>query len=350
MCRRCPERVSIRSYCRLRSPAFRLCDSCDTIRSIMSVLTLKDIQKAADTIRGKVIRTPLLDARDISQTLGCGLWLKLENFQLTHAFKVRGNMNKIGYLHGRCRNGVITASSGNHGQGLAYAAATANIPAKIVLPEASPQTKREAIINYGAELVVAGSDYHAACEHAHALAEVEGRMYVHSFDDPEIMAGQGTVALEILEDLPEVETVIAPIGGGGLIGGLLVAIKETRPSIKVIGVQTTAFPSMAESVRQGKCASVPEGKTIADGVAVRRPGQLGVEIVRQYIDDVWLVDESDIREAIKMLVKQVKIVPEPAGAVTLAGILTRRDQVAGQKVAAVVSGGNIDTDLLKEVL
>ncbi len=316
----------------------------------MSVLTIKDIRRAAETIRGKVIRTPLLDARDISQTIGCGLWLKLENFQLTHAFKVRGNMNKIGHLQGRCGKGVITASTGNHGQGLALAAATANIPAKIVVPESSPKTKREAIINYGAELVVAGSDYHAASEHAHALAEAEGRTYVHSFDDAEIMAGQGTVGLEILEDLPEVEMVLAPIGGGGLIGGLLVAIKESRPAVKVIGVQTTAFPSMAESVRQGKCASVPEGKTIADGVAVRQPGQMGVEVVRQYIDDVWLVDESDIREAIRMLVKRAKIISEPAGAVTLAGILTHQKETAGLKVAAVVSGGNIDTELLKEIL
>jgi threonine dehydratase len=316
----------------------------------MSVITLKDIRQAAETIRGKVIRTPLLDARDISQTIGCGLWLKLENFQLTHAFKVRGNMNKMERLRGQCAGGVITASTGNHGQGLALAAATANIPAKIVVPESSPKTKREAIINYGAELVVAGSDYHAASQYAHSLAESEGWTYVHSFDDPEIMAGQGTIALEILEDLPEVETVIAPIGGGGLIGGLLVAIKETRPSIKVIGVQTTAFPSMAESVRLGECASVPEGRTIADGVAVRQPGQLGVEIVRQYIDDIWLVDESDIREAIRMLVKRAKIIPEPAGAVTLAGVLTRRDQIANQKVAAVISGGNIDMDILKEIL
>ncbi|MCK4625901.1 MAG: pyridoxal-phosphate dependent enzyme [Phycisphaerae bacterium] len=316
----------------------------------MSVITLEDIEKAAETIRGKVIRTPLLDARDISQTLGCELRLKLENFQLTHAFKVRGNMNKIERLRGQCAGGVITASTGNHGQGLALAATTANISAKIVVPESSPKTKREAIINYGAELVVIGSDYHAACEHAHALAEAEGRRYVHSFDDPEIMAGQGTIALEILEDFPEVETVVAPIGGGGLIAGILVAIKESRPSIKVVGVQTTAFPSMAESVRQGKCASVPEGKTIADGVAVRQPGQLGVEIVRQYIDDIWLVDESDIREAIKMLVGRAKIVPEPAGAVTLAGILTHQKETAGLKIAAVVSGGNIDTDLLKEIL
>ncbi|MDY7010361.1 MAG: threonine/serine dehydratase [Planctomycetota bacterium] len=316
----------------------------------MSILTLKDIQKAVGTIHGKVIRTPLLDARDISQTVGCGLWLKLENFQLTHAFKVRGNMNKMAHLRGRCGNGVITASTGNHGQGLAFAAATANIPAKIVVPESSPQTKREAIVGYGAELIVHGSDYHAASEYAHALAEAEGRTYVHSFDDAEIMAGQGTIGLEILQDAPEIETVLAPIGGGGLIAGLLVAIKESRPAVRVIGVQTTAFPSMAESVRQGRCASVPEGGTIADGVAVRQPGQLGVEVVRRYIDDIWLVEESDIREAIKLLIKRAKIIPEPAGAVTLAGILTHQREISGKKVAAVVSGGNIDTDLLKEIL
>ncbi len=316
----------------------------------MSVLTLKDIRQAAETIRGKVIRTPLLDARDISQTLGCSLYLKLENFQLTHAFKIRGNMNKIGRLQGRCGKGVITASTGNHGQGLVLAASTANIPAKVVVPECSSQTKREAIIGYGAELVVHGSDYHAASEYAHALAEAEGWTYVHSFDDAEIMAGQGTIGLEILEDLPDVETVLAPIGGGGLIAGLLVAIKESRPSVRVIGVQTTAFPSMAESVRQGRCASVPEGKTIADGVAVRQPGRLGVEVVRQYIDDVWLVEESDIREAMKLLIKRAKIIPEPAGAVALAGILCHRSEIAGRRVAAVVSGGNIDANLLKEIL
>lgn len=316
----------------------------------MNILTLKDIHRAADEIRGKVIRTPLLDARDIAGDLGCGLFLKLENFQLTHAFKIRGNMNKIRHLQGRCPNGVITASSGNHGQGLALAAALSKIPAKIVLPEASPQTKRDAIVGYGAELVIHGSDYHAASEYAHALAEAEGRTYVHSFDDPEIMAGQGTIGLEILEDLPEVEMVFAPIGGGGLISGLLIAIKETHPSVRVIGVQTTAFASMVESVRQGRCASVPEGKTIADGVSVRRPGELPVEIVRKYIDDIWLVDDADIRAAMKLLIERVKIIPEPAGAVTLAGLLTHRDQIAGKKIAAVVSGGNVDNDLLKEII
>ena len=316
----------------------------------MNAPTLQDIQRAAEKIKGKVIRTPLVEAWDISREIGCKLYLKLENFQLTHAFKVRGNLNKITSLKDKCKNGVITASTGNHGQGLALAAAMHNIPVKIVVPECSPQTKRDAIIGYGAELIVHGSDYQSASEYAHELAQHEERIYVHSFDDPEIMAGQGTIALEILEDLPNVEVILAPIGGGGLIGGLLIAIKELRPEIKVIGVQTTAFPSMAESHKKGKCTSVPEGKTIADGVAVRRPGELPVNIVIKYIDDIWLVEEDLIRKAMKMLINKMKIIIEPAGAVTLAGILKHQNELAGKRVAAIVSGGNADTSLLKEII
>ncbi|MCD4823376.1 MAG: pyridoxal-phosphate dependent enzyme [Phycisphaerae bacterium] len=313
----------------------------------MSMLTLQDVRQAAEYIRGKVIRTPLVEAREISEVLGCTLSLKLENFQLTHAFKARGNLNKIRHLRGCCRNGVITASTGNHGQGLAMAAALSKIPARVVVPECSPQTKREAIVNYGADILVHGSDYHQACEHAHTLAEQEQWTYVHSFDDADIMAGQGTIGLEILEDTPAVDVVLAPIGGGGLVSGLLVALKESRPDVKVIGVQTTAFPSMAESMRQGRVTSVPEGQTIADGVAVRRPGELPFTVIRQYIDDIWLVDEPDIRRAMNMLIKRAKIIPEPAGAVTLAGAMTRQDEIAGKQVAIVVSGGNVDATLLK---
>lgn len=315
------------------------------------MVTLDDIRTARERIGGRVLRTPLVFSQSLSQLTGNEVYLKLENLQLTGAFKVRGNLNKLVSLNGvGAKSGLVTATTGNHGQGLAYAAKCVGLPATVVMPEGSARTKVASVEALGARIVISGRNYDDAARIAHVIEREEGLTYIHSFDDPQIIAGQGTIGLEILEDLSDVDVVIAPIGGGGLISGLGVALKESGCSVKLVGVEASGAPSMRESIERGVVTELSSVHTMADGIAVRRPGELTFQIARRYVDDVVLVLDNEIVSALETMVVATKLVAEGAGATSVAALLARRLGAKHQKVVCVISGGNIDVEVLKRSL
>ncbi len=315
------------------------------------MLSFRDIEAARVRVRDSLFLTPCAESQTLSRLTGARVWLKLENLQMTGSFKERGAANRLATLGPDERAaGVITASAGNHGQALAYHGARLSLSVKVVMPEGTPLNKVQATRGFGAEVVLAGATYDDAAEHAARLRAADGRVYVHPFDDELVMAGQGTIGLELLEQNPYVEAVVVPIGGGGLAAGLAVAIKETNPRIKVYGVQTAALPSMARALEAGHPVVVPSAKTIADGIAVKRAGARTLEVVRRYVDDIALVDEEEIAEAILVLLEREKTVAEGAGAVGLAALLARRLPVDGKRVAVVLSGGNIDVNVVSRII
>lgn len=316
-----------------------------------SMVTLTDVWNARERIRDRALRTPLIFSPSLSQQIGNEVYLKLENLQLTGAFKVRGNLNKLYSLSGvQGRTGLVTATTGNHGQGLAYAAKCVGMPVTVVVPEGAARTKIASVEALGARIVISGRNYDDAARVAHAIEEEEGLTYVHSFDDPHIIAGQGTIGLEILEDLPDVDLVVAPIGGGGLISGLGVALKESGYGIKLVGVEAHGAPSMYESIKRGAPTELSSASTMADGIAVRRPGDLTFEMARRYVDGIVLVSDDEILSALRTLALAAKLVVEGAGAASVAALLSRRLQVKHQKVVCVISGGNIDAEFMKKLL
>jgi threonine dehydratase len=312
-------------------------------------LTLADVEAAAGRIAGAVVRTPTLKSLALSQRTGATVWLKLENLQHTGAYKERGALNKLLLLAPELRNrGVIAASAGNHSQALAYHASRLGVPATIVMPASTPTIKVSQTESHGAEVILHGAMFDDAYAEALRLSEERGLTFVHPFDDLEVMAGQGTVALELLADAPDVDILLVPIGGGGLISGIGVAAKALKPGITLIGVQAELYPSMyAKFARQTlPCA----GDTLAEGIAVKAPGMLTSGLVNQLVDDILLVSERQIESAVSMLVEAEKVVAEGAGATGLAALLAYPERFAGRKVGLVLSGGNIDTHLLANVL
>lgn len=317
----------------------------------MPEITVEKVKEARELVRGVIHLTPLVYSRFFSNLTGAALHLKLENMQKTGSFKIRGAYNKIYSLtSGERAMGVVAASAGNHAQGVAYAASRAGLKSTIVMPENSPITKITATRGYGAEVVLWGNDYDQAYEKALEIRDLTGAAYVHGFDDPDVIAGQGTLGLEILDQLPGVEAVVAPVGGGGLLGGLAFALKSLRPGVKVYGVQSAASPAVYHNLKGGPVGEGASSASIADGIIVRRPGEITLDLIRKYVDDVVLVDDEEISQAILMLLERAKVVSEGAGAAGLAGLIHDRLKIEGLNVVAVISGGNIDVNLLSTII
>jgi len=314
-------------------------------------LTLKDIEAARERIRGVVLHTPLIYSHTLSRLGGREVYLKLENLQTTGSFKLRGALNRLTLLKERGEGEkVVAASAGNHGQGVAYAAAHLGIPATIVMPEGASISKQMATQAYGAEVILYGQDVSQAVDKARTL-EAEGYVFIHPYDDAEVIAGQGTLGLEILEDLPEVSTVVVPVGGGGLAAGVTLALKASQPEVLVIGVQTRQVPSLVEALMKGAPTPVPALPTLADGIRVPLTGRLPFTILKEYLRDLALVEEHEIAQALLLLLEDKKILAEGAGAVAAAALLgPLADRHLGRQVVLLVSGGNIDMPLLERVV
>lgn len=312
---------------------------------------LDDIRAAARQLQGQVVRTPLIHAPRLSDTLGCDLYLKLENQQFTGSFKDRGSYVKLLSLSdAQKRTGVIAMSAGNHAQGVAYHAARLGIPATIVMPTFAPFSKVERTRSLGATVVQAGETIDESRETADQLMQRHSLTFVHPYDDPNVIAGQGTIGLELMEDQPELDAVVVPIGGGGVMAGTALAAKALRPEIEMIGVEAALFPSMSEAIHARSPNSGQGGVSLADGIAVKTPGKLTRAIVERLVSEIVLLDEAAIENSVSMLAEYQKVVAEGAGAVPLGAALQLRDRLAGRRVALVICGGNIDTRVLASVL
>jgi threonine dehydratase len=317
----------------------------------VAAVALSDIQEAHKAIRGAVRHTPVKRSSTLSQLTGGDFHLKLENFQLTGSFKVRGALNRIRLLTpAEARRGVVAASAGNHAQGVAYAARKAGVKCDIFMPEEATLAKVVATKGYGATVHLAGRDYQESYESALQFQQSSGAVYVHAFDDPGVIAGQGTLGLEIAEDLPDVQTVLVPIGGGGLISGIATALKGLHPKVRVIGVQAAGASTIAPSLQKGRPVTLDAVETMADGIAVRNVGKLTWDIIRERVDQVVTVDESEIAAAILFLLERTKAVVEGAGAVSLAAAMHGKVDLKGTKACALVSGGNIDMTLVSRII
>ena len=329
------------------------------------MVTLSQIQSALVRVRKSIYISPCTRSETFSELTGNSIYLKLENRQRTGAYKERGALNKLLSLTAEERSqGVIAASAGNHAQAVAYHASNLGIRARIVMPLATPLIKVSATRGYGGDVVLHGANYDEAYEEALRLSAQEGLTFVHAFDDDAVIAGQGTLGLELLEQHPDLEVVIVPIGGGGLIGGIGCALKETNPRIQVIGVQPARLPSVKVALSQSKPVTLPSAVTIADGIAVRRVGVRTLPLIQKYVDDIVTVEEEEIANAVLLLLEREKILAEGAGAAALAALVNRRipmihdsraqesrtPEKAGKKVVAIVSGGNIDVTLLARII
>ena len=316
----------------------------------MSV-TLESIRAAHGRISGHIYLSPARYSAGLSEMTGQQVYLKLDNLQRTGAFKERGALNRILTLTRVERErGVIAASAGNHAQAVAYHASREGIRSRIVMPLMTPLVKVAATSEFGADVVLHGANYDEACAEAIRQSRLEGLTFLHPFDDDEVIAGQGTIGLELLEQIPDLEAVIVPIGGGGLIGGVACAIKESSAGIRVIGVQTERLPSMLRAKEAGHPVTIPAEATIADGIAVRRAGEKTVPLVVRYVDELVTVDEEEIASAILVLLEREKTLAEGAGAAALASLLQRKTSLDGQRTAVLVCGGNIDVTLLSKII
>ena len=319
----------------------------------MASITLVDVQAARERVRDAIYYSPCPHSQMLSALTGREIFLKLENLQMTGSFKERGALNRIALLTPeQASRGVIAASAGNHAQGVAHHATKRGIRSLIVMPQQTPLVKVTATRNFGAEVVLHGANYDEAFAEAMRLRDLRGMNFIHAFDDAAVMAGQGTIGLELLEQVADLEAVVVPIGGGGLIGGIACAIKELRPDVKVIGVQTARLPSMAAAVAHGGPLTVEPATTIADGIAVRRAGEVTFPVVHRYVDEIVTVDEDEIASAILVLLEREKTLAEGAGATALAALLQRRTSLIpeGARTAVLVCGGNIDVTLLSRII
>jgi threonine dehydratase len=312
-------------------------------------LTLEEIREAAERIRGHVERTPCRRSRRLSEITGAEVWVKFENLHYTSSFKERGARNRLSQLsEDERRRGVVAASAGNHASALAWHGSRLGVPVTIVMPQGTPFVKIEKTQAYGAAVVLEGADFTEATAKAHALRDEKGYVFVSAFDDHGVMCGQGTCALEMLEDAPDLDTLVVPIGGGGLIAGMATAAKALKPEIRVIGVEAAMYPSFTAR-RRGeppKCG----GATIAEGIAIKAVGELTFAVADPLVDDVLVVDESDFEEAVSLFCTVEKTVAEGAGAGGLAAMLRHPERFKGRKVGLVLAGGNIDARLLSSVL
>lgn len=312
-------------------------------------VSFSDVEAAAAAIEGSVIRTPCLHSQTLSDITGADVWLKFENLQFTAAYKERGALNKLLSLNSDQRKkGVIAASAGNHSQGLAYHAARLGVPVTIVMPQFTPIVKVKQTEGHGAQVVLSGESFDDAYAQARDLEEKRGLTFVHPFDDPAVIAGQGTVGLEMLQDVPQLDMLVVPIGGGGLISGCSIAGKHMNPDLEVVGVQAALYPSMYGKVR-GETV-VCDGESLAEGISVKQPGEITYSIIRELVDDIVLVAERELERAVALFLGIEKTVVEGAGAAGLAALLAHPHRFRGRKIGLPLCGGNIDTRLLANVL
>ncbi|MEW8986726.1 MAG: threonine ammonia-lyase, partial [Bacillus sp. (in: firmicutes)] len=315
------------------------------------MICLEDIYSARGKMRGMIHQTPLEYSKTFSKLAKNEVYLKLENLQKTGSFKVRGSFTKMLSLRKtEVEKGVIAASAGNHAQGVAFSSHLLNIPCTIVMPKGAPISKLLATRQYGAEVELHGSVFDEALNYALELKQQTGAAFVHPFDDQYVIAGQGTVGLEILEQLPDVEAVICPIGGGGLIAGLAMAIKEQKPNVKIYGIEALACPSMKQSVQSNKVITVDSMPTMADGIAVKKPGELPFQIVQKYVDNIFCVDEMEIARTMLMMLERSKLLVEGSGACSLASLLYHKIPIEGKKTVALISGGNVDVSFISRII
>ncbi len=312
-------------------------------------VSFSDIEAAASAIAGEVERTPAVPSRTLSAVAGTDIFLKFENLQFTASFKERGALNKLKSLpETERRRGVIAMSAGNHAQGVAYHAGRLRIPTTIVMPEGTPFTKVKHTRDFGAKVVMHGTSLSDAFERAREIAQEQGLAFVHPYDDPLVIAGQGTAGLEFLTQTPEIDTLVVPIGGGGLISGMSIAARALKPEITIYGVETARYPSMKNALK-GEAAPVG-GQTIAEGIAVKAPGVIAQSVIAALVADILLVNETEIEAAMVKLLEIEKTVAEGAGAAALAAVLSRPQLFSGRKVGVVISGGNIDMRLMSNVI
>jgi threonine dehydratase len=312
--------------------------------------TFEEIEKAKSMQGEEIRKTPLLHSPLLSKLIGSDIYLKSEFQQKTGSFKIRGAYYKIKSLTAEeKKNGVVAASAGNHAQGVAYASSLEKIPCTIVMPEHASPAKIAATRGYGANIILHGTTYDESWTKAKEISEKTGAKIIHAFDDPQIIAAQGVIGLEILDELPDVDEIYLPIGGGGLAAGVLIAVKTKNPKIKVIGVQSKAFPAMKESLSSGSLKSTEGNRTIADGISVQKPGELTFSIIKDLIDDIVLVDDSQIIKAMFLLMERAKIVVEPAGVVGIAYLLDNKP-APGKKIVTILAGGNVDMYLLGQIV
>ena len=314
-------------------------------------MDLNQIISAREKMKGIIHQTPLDFSQTFTDMSHNEVYLKLENLQKTGSFKVRGSINKLTSLSKEeLSKGVIAASAGNHAQGVAYSSKMLNIPCTIVMPKGAPLSKIQATKNYGANIVLEGDVFDDALAHAIELSEKQGFTLVHTFDDDEIIAGQGTIGLEILDQLPDVDAIICPVGGGGLIAGIAVAVKEKNPNVAIYGVEAKACPSMAQSLLEKKPITVPTVPTVADGIAVKKPGVRNLEIVQKYVDDLVVVDELEMIRTMFLLLERNKLLVEGSGASSLAALLYDKLNIKGKKVVSLLSGGNVDVNFISRII
>jgi threonine dehydratase len=315
------------------------------------MIALSDVKQALGRIRDSIYLSPCALSAAFSPLTGNSVYLKLDNLQRTGAFKERGALNKLLTMtDDERRKGVVAASAGNHAQGVSYHAGLHGIRAVIVMPLPTPLIKVSATRGYGAEVILHGANYDEAYEEALRRSQADGLTLVHAFDDDAVIAGQGSLGLEILEQVPDVEAVVVPIGGGGLIGGIACAIKESNPKVKMFGVQPSRLPSMKVAVAEGKPVTISPAATVADGIAVRRAGDRTLPLVLKYVDEIVTVDEEEIANAILLLLEREKTLAEGAGAAAIASLLNHKLPLVGKRVAVLVCGGNIDVTLLSRII
>ena len=314
-------------------------------------VTPSSVEKAARDLAGYLSPTPLQYSRAFTDKARCHVHIKVESILPIRAFKVRGALTKVMRLHPEERStGVITASAGNHGQGVAYAAAAFKIPATVYVPETANQLKVEAIQRLGARVIQSGRNYNDAYLEAMRQREEGGETFVHAFDDPDVVAGQGSIGVEVLRDLEDVNTIIVPIGGGGLIGGIALYLKEKRPDVRVIGVEPAGADGMYRSLQAGRIVTLERVNTIADGLAASAPGKLTFELAKRYVDQVVLVQEAEMLRAIRLLFEWEHLLAEPAGAAALAGLLYHYSAAPNEKVVVVLSGANVTDEVMIRAL
>ncbi len=315
------------------------------------VLTLEKIEEARSRLAGVASLTPLDYSVTFSAITGNTVYLKLENMQKTGSFKIRGAYNKIMSLNEEERlRGVIAASAGNHAQGVAYAAGRAGLRCTVVMPAGAPISKVMATRGYGADVILAEGGYDEAFQHAVELQAKSGATLVHSFNDPDIISGQGTIAMELLEQLPEIEAILVPVGGGGLIAGIAFVLKKVKPGVRIIGVQAGGAPSMFLSFKEGALTGCRETCTFADGIAIRQPGDITFSVIKEYVDEIVTVDDEEIASSVLMLLERSKLVVEGAGAVGLAALIHKKTGLISAKTVVLLSGGNIDVNILSIII
>ncbi|RKL67490.1 threonine ammonia-lyase [Salipaludibacillus neizhouensis] len=315
------------------------------------MISKADVQKAREKIKDMIHETPLDFSYTFSEMANNSVYLKLENLQKTGSFKVRGAYNKLlSMTENEREKGVIAASAGNHAQGVAYASRLMKIPCTIVMPEGAPLSKVQATRGYGAKVELIGESFNDALDYAQVLQQKTGVSFIHAFDDDAIIAGQGTVGLEILEQLPDVEAVICPIGGGGLIAGIATAIKEKKPEVKIYGIQACACPSAQKSVDEQKPTMIEASPTMADGIAVKKPGERNFATIQKYVDDIYCVEETEIARTMLTLLERSKLLVEGSGACALAALSYHKIPIKEKKVVVLVSGGNVDISFMSKII